>query len=229
MNVWTVVPLSRPGQLPWVIENWARQTTKSSLAIVETGEALGVCHQAGISPDLLLSAAGRPGEVRNAALEALVGAYVSFQDDDDWYGPDYLAEHVELAARGRIVGKRVHWVDFLGDELLLFRPQAANTRGGWVLAGTMSGYAEDFPRFSAVETGEERPLCAAAHEVLSSSVQNFVYLRRPDQMSHTLPVSKAALEDLQGRAAARYPSGEWWRATSSGSAGIPDTRAARAL
>jgi len=155
LNVWTVVPLSRPGQLPWVIENWARQTTKSSLAIVETGAAVGVCHQAGITPDLLLSAAGRPGEVRNAALEALVGAYVAFQDDDDWYGPDYLAEHVELAARGRIVGKRVHWVDFLGDELLLFRPQAAGTRGGWVLAGTMGGYAEDFPRFSAVETGEE--------------------------------------------------------------------------
>jgi hypothetical protein len=129
----------------------------------------------------------RVGRVRNAALDVLLSvdpkAYWVGMDDDDWYGPEYLAEHAALAKHGRLVGKTTHWVHMRG-ELLLFNPtQFANHPGTHLNGATLGGFVSEMPRFPEnLPHGEDTrfsyEFVRKGGEAWLSSIYHTVYCRR---------------------------------------------------
>lgn len=182
---WVVVPFSRPERLEAVRANFARQRSPDKkICIVENGPAIGVCKAAGFDPDMLLTSDPHPSIARNVALDFLreEDAHFCCMDDDDWYGPEYLAEHRRHAARGRITGKVTHWVrwqDSRLNALWLFNRGRAHKPTTWVHAATLGAYARDIPDFPTIPLGEENVLCkmhrAAGGEVINLGVGHFLY------------------------------------------------------
>lgn len=203
---WVLVPFSRPEMLDSVRQNFDRQQWKDKkLCIVENGEAVGHCKQAGFTPDLLLQSDAHPSKARNVGLAALRESDEHFccMDDDDWYGPYYVEEHVHAAARGRITGKITNWVHFESvGKLWLFNRQRAGTLVPWVQGPTVGGYARDVADFPVVAIGEELVLCkghrAAGGEVRSTSVGHFIYLRSTDERKHIYRTTPRRFADEHG-------------------------------
>lgn len=204
--------------MPAVLKNFNKQThVNKRLCIVENGEALGACKKYGVVPDLLLTSEKSPSVARNAAFTVLrdFDAYFVMMDDDDIYGPEYLSEHAQHAKRGRIVGKRTHWVLFEGSCLALFRPDLCNKPQEWLIGGSIGGYAREAPEWVG-EIDEDFQFCRdfsrKGGEVFGSSTQNLVYVRRTDPNSHTFSVTHETFADRVGPWFFVYPETDTARA-----------------
>lgn len=63
------------------------------------------------------------GVCLNRLVTAADGDFVAKMDDDDLYGPRYLADAVHALgySRAQVVGKQAHYVHFLGEDVLALR------------------------------------------------------------------------------------------------------------
>lgn len=172
--------------------NLKRQVAPTRAVIVENGSAVGACKAAGWEPDVLLQSGTHQSLARNAALDYLQsehpGAYWVSMDDDDWYSPYYVEEHLSLAERGKLVGKTTHWVLFEEKALCLFRPWQQNGSAKGLNGATLGCYVADAPRFGMKGVGEDTDFCyrflGKGGRVWSSSAHHAVYCRR-DAKDHT--------------------------------------------
>lgn len=123
-------------------------------------------------------------------------------DDDDYYGPGYLAESVrELRATGAdIVGKRAHYMYLAGRKLLLHRYyDRANRYVDQVQGATLLVRRQVFDRvgFRELNRGECVRFCADARangcKIYAGSPYDFIAMRRPGSRDHTWVVSDKRL------------------------------------
>lgn len=177
---------------------------EKKLCIIENGDAVGVCGAVGFAPDMLLTSAAHPSHARNKGLVALreLDAHFCSMDDDDYYGPAYMQEHVDNAEKNRITGKVTHWVRFEGQKKLwLFNRMRTNRPTAWVQAATLGGFARDVPNYHPI-LGEEIDLCARFRAqggvVQNLSVGHFLYQRRSDSLSHAYKVGPRGFADQHG-------------------------------
>lgn len=196
IHTWAVVTLSRPKQLKQVVQQFESQDSFGKrLCIVENGDAIGACAAAGFVPDLLLTSNAHQSDARNVALRELrkKDAHVSFMDDDDYYGPRYLSEHVSNAVSGRITGKIVHWVRFetIG-KLWLFNRTRANQKVAWVSGATIGGFARDIPDFPIVQAGEDMHVCRQVTRrggiIFDTGLSSYLYIRKGSTKEHTYDI-----------------------------------------
>jgi hypothetical protein len=138
----------------------------------------------------------------NLALDAAAGDFVAKIDDDDHYGPSYIADGI-LAAEvsgADIVGKLSHYcyLESLGTMMLRFpqrefRP-ARVIQGATILARRR---VVERVRFTPVQQGTDTIFLKAAHEqgfrTVAADRFNFVYMRRMDPRDHTWPVDLDSL------------------------------------
>ena len=181
-----VVPLSRSKMLPRVRGNLKRQNFKHRVCVVENGEARGACKAAGFQPDVLLTSDEHQSHARNTALAWLrqhaPDAYWVAFDDDDYYGPEYVAEHAGLAKHGQLVGKSTHWVLFEDWFLALFRPWESSGRGEICNGATIGAFVSESPEFPILDVGEDndfaRRFSAKGGKIYLSSPYHTAYCRR---------------------------------------------------
>ncbi|MFC3798927.1 glycosyltransferase family 2 protein [Cohnella sp. GCM10012308] len=123
-------------------------------------------------------------------------------DDDDYYGPGYLAESVRVlrATGADIVGKRAHYMYLAGRRLLLHRYyDKANRYVDQVQGATLLVRRRVFDRvaFRDLNGGECVKLCADARasgfRIYAGSPCNFIAMRRPRSRDHTWVVSDKRL------------------------------------
>lgn len=183
-----MVPLSRPEMLPRVRDNLACQRVRPRVCVVENGRAVGACLAAGFQPDALLSSEPHQSVARNTALEHLQtkvpDSYWVAMDDDDLYGPEYVAEHVGLAKHGTLVGKTTHWVLFEERFLAVFRPWECNGSARHLNGATLGAFVRESPPFPIMGCGEDGAFASAFRarggKTYHSSSYHTAYCRRGD-------------------------------------------------
>jgi hypothetical protein len=155
------------------------------LVIVENGAAIGGCAERGIVPDLLTTSEPHVSHARNAGIHAVReqgGGFVSMWNDDDWYGPWYVAEQVENAHRATVVGKRPHFVHLDGDGLYLFRAPRAWCAARKLFGPTLGFHAEEVCDFPVTDQAEEYEWAQHMRQqgatLFSLSLHHFLYMRR---------------------------------------------------
>lgn len=160
--IYALCPLSRPEFLSNVVRNFEQQTCKGKrLIIVENGEAVGACEAAGFTPDVLLRSDKHQSLAKNVGLEWITshgGGWFATFDDDDYYGPGYLAEALTCFKTGSfsIVGKLDHFVVGLDGHLRFFEQGFRSCEGVEAHGATLCGRAESCPRFQDTGTiGED--------------------------------------------------------------------------
>lgn len=120
MTLFVIVPLSRPTYLSKVLGHLKFQTFKDwRLILVENGNGVG--SSSGIElPEgtvVLSSKSGMASYPRNVGMEWVKsngGGFLTFMDDDDYYGPMYLEETWGVMQKNpkALVGKSLRWVRF---------------------------------------------------------------------------------------------------------------------
>src|SRR3954464_755411 len=136
-KVGVVAAVSRPERVERIIELFAAQAWRDAeLVLCLNGPASDVTPSAGTA---LVCEGGTPARPRNAGLAYLRSRSIplaSFWDDDDYYGPGYLAELAAALHRrpGRVTGKGVRFVRFQDGLYYCLAPQTE------FLGGTISGW-----------------------------------------------------------------------------------------
>nr|WP_098470188.1 glycosyltransferase [Serinibacter salmoneus] len=131
-RVTALVSSIRPHQLDHVVEMVSRQQDVDvQLAFlahgwdVDEGDLRARAREAGIGAvSVLRGDVDTPlGVCLNRLVTAADGDYVAKMDDDDLYGPRYLADavHALTYSRAQVVGKQAHYVHFLGEDVLALR------------------------------------------------------------------------------------------------------------
>jgi Glycosyl transferase family 2 len=126
------------------------------------------------------------GAALNAGIEATGARFIAKFDDDDWYGPNYLADSLRAHgyARAGVVGKHSYYADLAetGDRLIRFpghefRYSSTLAGGTLVVDRERTGDLE----FADVSLGEDRALIASCHRrgisTFSADRFNFVQHR----------------------------------------------------
>ena len=133
----------------------------------------------------------------NMALDVASGEFFAKMDDDDHYGPHYIADAV-LAAEfsgADIIGKLSHYcylesldamtVGFAGHEF----KEVSLVHGATIMA---SRRVTEKVRFLPVRQGTDTIFLKTCREqgfsILSADRFNFVYVRRADPQEHTYPI-----------------------------------------
>ncbi|WP_309133836.1 hypothetical protein [Cellulomonas sp.] len=142
------------------------------------------------------------GECLNRLVTAADAPVVAKIDDDDVYGPHYLADQVHaLGYSGAgVVGKQAHYVHLRGAGVLALRFGEREHRltdfvmGPTIVARREVALAVPFP---AVGRGEDTGFLAgvvdAGTSVYAADRFNFVQVRSGDAAAHTWTVSDAEL------------------------------------
>jgi hypothetical protein len=119
------------------------------------------------------------------------GGWISMWDDDDWYGPAYLSEMVELIESGKaeVYGKQRHFVATPSRGMALFNEKGQNKYAMHVHGPTLVFRAEEGRAFHEQKEAEEIRWC---HEMMklgariwSASIHHLLYLRWEGGHSHT--------------------------------------------
>ena len=194
-DIWVVVPCCREKQIRWVVDNFRRQTHPDKrLCIVENGEALGACERLGIVPHLIITSEAQVGRARNAGMYAIRergGGWISMWDDDDWYGPAYLAEMAELTESGKanIYGKHRHFVATPKNGMCLVNEKGQNKYSQHVHGPTLVFRAEEGRAFHEQKEAEEIRWCydmaKLGARIWAASVNHLLYLRWDGEHEHT--------------------------------------------
>lgn len=123
-------------------------------------------------------------------------------DDDDYYGPDYLADSVRtLTTTGAdIVGKRAHYMYLTGKKLLLHRYYTkANRYVSLIQGATLLVKRHVFGRvgFPDRNRGECVRFCsdcrALGFKIYAGTPRHFIAMRRSGSKDHTWIVSDRSL------------------------------------
>jgi hypothetical protein len=206
-----VLATCRAGNIDHAIEQVARQTWRPLQLItvlhgldVEPAAVKRRAGAAGIDDVIVLPVDGARslGACLNAGIEAADGAYIGKMDDDELYGPHYIADlvHAFRYTEAQIVGKLAHYVHLTGSGANILRyPELEHTyvdlvRGGALLA---AGDLLRAYRFDDVTRGEDTRLfrrCRAdGVKIYSADRFSFVMVRHRDAARHTWQVSDRAL------------------------------------
>jgi len=161
-TIWVVVPLSRPEWLGSVLRNYRQQVFRGTkLCIVENGRAIGACIARGANPDLLLTTEEHVAVAKNTALAELrrrgAGFWTTW-DDDDWYGPEYLAELAGHARDADFVGKDFHFTDLAGT-LYFCHPKTVGKSVRTLAGACLGGFVAETPDFPLERVGEDTFFC----------------------------------------------------------------------
>ena len=206
--VWVIVPFSRPENLNLVLSNFNRQTfPKKKLVLVENGRAVGAAHGIGIGSDsrhspapLVLTSERHQSIAKNTALKEIRqrgGGFTVVMDDDDWYGPEFVAEAAGYARTYDIIGKVRHFTSVDGHLWLCARERAL--RPARTLAGsTIACWAERCPDYPMDKVGEEAALCNRAERMGMSIFATDIYhyvCRRSSGGRHTWPITNERLRE----------------------------------
>lgn len=193
-TVSVLVSTNRPQQLTHVLETVASQREVAPQLVI-------LAHGHEHRPDVVRQAAARGidnvvllhapndvplGECLNRCLDAADGDVVTKMDDDDFYGPDYLADQLRALdfSGAQVVGKHAHFVHLVEQDMLLLRfPELENYFTHFVMGPTLmmpADVARTF-RFSPVWRGEDtdllRRLVADQGRVYATDRFGFVQVR----------------------------------------------------
>jgi hypothetical protein len=133
----------------------------------------------------------------NLALDVAAGDFVAKIDDDDLYGPDYIADGVLAAGitGADIVGKRSHYCYLEALDTLVIRYPGNEFRTVGLIQGATILAARrvvEQVRFTPVRQGTDTIFLKRCVELgfslLSTDRFNFVYTRRMDPRDHTWAV-----------------------------------------
>lgn len=142
------------------------------------------------------------GTCLNRLVGAADGDLVAKVDDDDLYGPHYLAD--QAAALGYsgadVVGKQAHYLYLAGSDVMVLRAPEREHRFTDRVSGPTLVARRDLARavpFPALPRGEDTGFLAAAvaagARVYSADRFNFVQMRGADPGAHTWPATDAEL------------------------------------
>jgi hypothetical protein len=198
----------RPGQIDFALGQIARQR-HVDLEVVLTLHGVPAAH-----PDVCAAIAGfdRPltvlevpssvvfGEALNRAVRAASGQYVAKWDDDDWYGPDFLAD-LSMAAHysgADLVGCYGHLAYLEQINLTIYRPDAGSEQAGRHIAGaTLFMGRDDLLRLGGfrplqryVDTALQRSVIASGGLVYRTHGLGFMFRRRSAGHTWELPITR---------------------------------------
>lgn len=167
-----------PGQL----KEWAAHYGVSNYQVITAG------------PETLL------GDCLNRCVDSANGEVLTKMDDDDYYGPAYLADllHSLDFSKAEIVGKLAHYVHFEATGATVLRmPEREHTFTHLVMGPTITGKSEVFRAnpFEPVPRGEDtaflRSVSRSGGAIYASDRFNFCQVRSGD--AHTWNVSDEEL------------------------------------
>lgn len=209
-SVSAVVPTRRPAQLDHVVDTLAAQVdVPVQLVVVTHGfraaveEVRARAADRGLADVTVLEAPGdlTLGACLNLGVEAAAGRYTAKMDDDNLYGPHYLADLVREfeTTDAQVVGKWAHYVHLLGTDAVVLRFAGQEHRevdlvqGGTIVMPTADLRAtgfDDLPR--RVDTTLLLRVRAEGGRIWSADRYNFVS-RRGEPGAHTWGITDQQL------------------------------------
>ncbi|SDS19053.1 Spore maturation protein CgeB [Paraoerskovia marina] len=207
-TVTAIVSTNRPHRLNDVIETVASQVdVRVQLALLTHGFEIDAddvrlrAKTAGLDDVVLLHAdADVPlGACLNRLVDAAGGDVVAKMDDDDFYGPHYLADQLDalMYSGADVVGKQAHYMHLDGSDATLLRfAEREHRYTDFVMGPTIVARRAVAARCRFVEsrsgedTGFLRRVSEAGGAIYSADRFNFVQ-RRSDDGAHTWMVSDA--------------------------------------
>lgn len=202
MLVTVVVAFSRPENWERVLENFARQRHREKhLVVVANGRARDTFAPELPGGSVVIGSGASPALARNAGLAWVRehgGGPVTFWDDDDYYGKNYLAEVAADITRGAVTVKffrYVRWDD--GLHYCLGAEPPYPTCGA-----TLSGFADELPDWPDCKHEDmlyAPLLLAAGLQFRKLSPWGFIYDRRSNA-TRELAASKLAYLVARGPA-----------------------------
>ena len=209
-HVWVIVPLSRPENVQNVYENFVRQRFpfKKMVAVAngraERDSRVQLLERAGA---VVLTCDAHQSSAKNTALAEIRkrgGGFTAVMDDDDWYGPQYLAEVCSYARSYEVIGKSRHFMSVDGALWLCSR-ERANRETGWLTGGTIACWAEDAAEYTHVRWGEDAAFCHVMKKkgarIRGTDLYHYLY-RRESNTDHAWDVDVAKLRRIESGAGA---------------------------
>jgi glycosyltransferase involved in cell wall biosynthesis len=199
--------LARPGFLPEVVANFERQTHRDRLlVVVENGSGTGACARAGLRGVHVVQTEADRSIARNAGLRHLRALGVdhwALVEDDDLYGPEYLAEHWANRHAADVLGKACHvlrgpdgsrWRLHGGWQWKPIQLAGGSLLGGLAAATLFGSTAAALPWPTGYPWGEElewyEAMLGAGRTLYSTSSEHFVRRRFEDtRHAHATPGS----------------------------------------
>lgn len=175
-----IAPHTRPEFSANLLQNFERQRgVECRLLVVENGGAVGAFARS--ASVLVVQSAAHQADAMNAGLAELRqlggGAWARF-DDDDYYGPDYLAEVVASLETddAAVTVSGTPWRFVMFDEGLHQFCDDGDFTGGTLAASTAD--VELFPRRSSDDLGWCRAMRARGARMVQRSPRGYCYDRR---------------------------------------------------
>lgn len=200
-----VLPFSRPQFVAGILAAVARQTAPVELVVVENGQAVGTFPREHAAV-VLRSEVQHHAAARNVGLEWILrrgdGPWVTM-DDDDYYGPAYVADAARALETADVTGKVRGFVAF-DDGLYRFDLGFAGGElqplGQRVLTGGTIGARSARQRFQLV-LADDAEYCREAHaqglRVMATSPHGYCYNRRSTH-KHTWHASATIARTVLG-------------------------------
>ncbi|WP_298886916.1 glycosyltransferase [uncultured Serinicoccus sp.] len=206
-TVSVVASTNRPGQLQHILAQVAAQVEVAPQLVLVTHGFDAPTDVADRARDLGLACVLVPGsadltlgECLNLAVDRADGDVVAKMDDDDLYGPHYLADQLRALdySGAQVVGKQAHHMWLAESDCLLVRfPEREHRFTDMVMGPTLTmrrDLAATMP-FAARTRGEDtdllRRVLLAGGRIYSSDRFNFVQVRRG--AGHTWTATEAEL------------------------------------
>ncbi|WP_162786724.1 glycosyltransferase family 2 protein [Janibacter anophelis] len=205
-TVSAIVPTNRTHELGNVFTNLGRQEDVDvELVLVLHGlttahdELRAAAAEAGVQNLVIVEADASLtlGACMNLGVDAASGRYVAKMDDDNYYGPQFLADLVdsfEYSSAG-ITGKWCHYVWLSSSRAVVLRfPEHEHRFGNRVQGGAMLFRSEVVRhlRFSDIPRRVDSDILDRAHAegigIYSADPYNFVSVRGADRHAHTWTV-----------------------------------------
>lgn len=210
LGVTIVTPTIRPQYMERLLSNYARQQwNRKELIIVLNHARMSIARyeEAARMYDnvrvLQLPAKHPLGDCMNLAASLAQYPYIAKFDDDDYYGPGYLADAMRTFEQtgADVVGKQSFYFYFPHRELLLLRKRTIPSQGDVrrVAGATIVFRASvlEHVRFGKKRQGSDvqfiRECLQRGLSVRSASPYHFAAIRRADRLSHTWKVQEKKL------------------------------------
>lgn len=217
-----VVPLGRDNA-QYVLRNYQRQRVKIPIVVVENGAGVGSCARAGFRPTLTLTSDQHQSAAKNVGLAEMRerGAthWLSW-DDDDWYGPEYVAEALAAFGAGHeVIGKAAHFVK-LANNCTYFIAYAEQDIQSDRYVDTVKGAArgavfwDDQPSFredmaSGEDTQWALDVGAQGKRIWAVSPFHFCYMRHGRSYGHASPLTDAKMLETANLMGDVFDVGVW--------------------
>ncbi|YCI96515.1 glycosyltransferase [Arthrobacter sp. R3-55] len=208
-SVSALVPTIRPHQLEHVFATVGRQVDVDIELVLLThgfevapSRARSLAEKYGVSRFTILSATREVplGECLNMCVSASSGEVLTKMDDDDYYGPRYLADllHALDFSKATVVGKLAHHMHFSSTGATVLRmPHMEHRESRLVMGPTITARRTVFEEtpFEALNRGEDTAFLKAVTDaggtIYSADRFNFCQLRKGE--GHTWDVSDEEL------------------------------------